>query len=326
MLDCLAWHLPADNLWHIWCQSAITFLIKGPQIMNIFFRWQEMLVMCRGLDLWSLSFSQSTGYLGTNQCVSEWVSEFIYLGVSPRAAPWPSVGHMQHRSGNQENGINWGGGKKEQHMWSSSLAVIQHHETYHILALYASFLITFNRCYPIMSPLIVKNDQFLIFGFVFLPFWKPGDSSWKIAFTTRAAKMIYGESRFSLLPHTWLMSPCFEGNKALNFGYKKNARKPNCSGFSARLAMLLWHGLSWTNSQKGLSHSILYGSKRERRLERGPVSECFIISNVAFPEALSKVSELRELGLEMLNPLVTTWSKATLHFLIFALKRKPLQG
>ena len=49
--------------------------------------------------------------------------------------------------------------------------------------------------------------------------------------------------------------------------------------------------------------------------KRGPVSECFIISNVAFPEALSKVSELREPGLETLNPLVTTWSKATLHFL-----------
>lgn len=28
ILDCLAWHLSADNLWHIWCQSAITFLIK----------------------------------------------------------------------------------------------------------------------------------------------------------------------------------------------------------------------------------------------------------------------------------------------------------
>ncbi len=64
----------------------------------------------------------------------------------------------------------------------------------------------------------------------------------------------------------------------------------------------------------------------ERRLERGPVSECFIISNVAFPEALSKVSGLREPGLETLNPLVTTWSKATLHFLIFALKREPLHG
>lgn len=71
---------------------------------------------------------------------------------------------------------------------------------------------------------------------------------------------------------------------------------------------------------------MLYGSERERRLERGPVSECFIISNVAFPEALSKVSEPREPGLETLNPLVTTWSKATLHFLIFALKREPLHG
>lgn len=65
---------------------------------------------------------------------------------------------------------------------------------------------------------------------------------------------------------------------------------------------------------------------RESRLERGQVSECFIISNVAFPQALSKVSEQREPGLEMLNPLVTTWSKATLHFLIFALKREPHSG
>lgn len=116
MLDCLAWHLSADNLWHIWCQSAITFLIKGPQIMNIFFRWQEMLVMSRGLDLWSLSFSQLTGYLGTNQCVSERVSEFIYLGVSPRPALWPSVGHMQHHNGNQGNSINWGGGEKRKNI------------------------------------------------------------------------------------------------------------------------------------------------------------------------------------------------------------------
>lgn len=39
-----------------------------------------------GLDLWGLSFSHLTGYLGTNQCVSELVSEFIYLGVSPPPA------------------------------------------------------------------------------------------------------------------------------------------------------------------------------------------------------------------------------------------------
>lgn len=61
--------------------------------------------------------------------------------------------------------------------------------------------------------------------------------------------------------------------------------------------------------------------EREReRLERRPVGECFIISNVAFPEALSKVSEQREPGHEMFNPLVTTWSKAALRFLIFALR------
>jgi len=49
MVVCLVWHLSADNLLHIWCQSAITFLIKGPKIMNIFFRWQEMLVMKQSL-------------------------------------------------------------------------------------------------------------------------------------------------------------------------------------------------------------------------------------------------------------------------------------
>lgn len=93
--------------------------------------------------------------------------------------------------------------------------------------------------------------------------------------------------------------------------------------------MLLWHGLSWTLKQlveRFQSEYALWKRTRARRLERGPVSECFIISNVAFPEALSKVSELHEPGLETLNPLVTTWSKATLHFLIFALKREPLHG
>ena len=66
-----------------------------------------------GLDLWSLSFSQLSGYLGKNQCVSERVSEFIYLGVSPWLTLWPSVGHMQHHNGNRGNGINWGRGEKK---------------------------------------------------------------------------------------------------------------------------------------------------------------------------------------------------------------------
>lgn len=42
------------------------------------------------------------------------------------------------------------------------------------------------------------------------------------------------------------------------------------------------------------------------------------------PKALSKVSEQREPRPEMFKPLVTTWSKAALHFLIFALKWEPL--
>lgn len=78
MLGCLAWHLPADNLWHSWCQSAVTSLIKGPQILNIFFRWQETLVLSRGLicGVYLFNFPQFAGYLGTNQCVSE----FYVLG------------------------------------------------------------------------------------------------------------------------------------------------------------------------------------------------------------------------------------------------------
>lgn len=92
------------------------------------------------------------------------------------------------------------------------------------------------------------------------------------------------------------------------------------------LAVLLWHWSELDDLQKGFSQNMRHGRERERRLERGLVSECFIISNVAFPEALSKVSEQCEPGLEMFNPLVTTWSKATLHFLIFALKREPLHG
>lgn len=64
---------------------------------------------------------------------------------------------------------------------------------------------------------------------------------------------------------------------------------------------------------------------RERWLERRPVSECFIIPDVAFPpKALSKVSERREPRPELFKPLVTTWSKAALHFLIFALEWEPL--
>ena len=52
------------------------------------------------------------------------------------------------------------------------------------------------------------------------------------------------------------------------------------------------------------SQSTLYGWREgERRLERGLVTECFIISNVAFPTALSKVSEHREPRLKRSTPL-----------------------
>lgn len=36
-----------------------------------------------GLDLWTLSSSQLTGYLGSAQRVSERLGGFIFLGVSP---------------------------------------------------------------------------------------------------------------------------------------------------------------------------------------------------------------------------------------------------
>lgn len=52
-----------------------------------------------------------------------------------------------------------------------------------------------------------------------------------------------------------------------------------------------------------------------RRVEREPASECFIISDAALPEVPSKVSGRRGPRLDTLNPLVTTWSEATLHFL-----------
>ena len=89
------------------------------------------------------------------------------------------------------------------------------------------------------------------------------------------------------------MSPCCCGPVAL-----ARLLWPGCSGPVA-LARLLWPGVNWTPSnslQKGFSQNILHGSEGARRLERGPGTECFIISNVAFPEVRSKVSELREPG------------------------------
>lgn len=77
MLDCLAWHLSTDNLWHIWCQSAITFLIKGPQIMNIFFRWQEMLVMSWAWFVESIFFTVDWIFGYESMCLT--ASKWIYI-------------------------------------------------------------------------------------------------------------------------------------------------------------------------------------------------------------------------------------------------------
>lgn len=52
ILDCLAWRHSADNLWPIWCQSTIASLIKKvPKIMNIFFKWREMLIIGQRVGL-----------------------------------------------------------------------------------------------------------------------------------------------------------------------------------------------------------------------------------------------------------------------------------
>lgn len=82
ILDCLAWHLSADNLWHIWCQSAITFLIKKKGSIKSWLYSSDgkkcSLPCSRAPDLWDLSFSQSTGYLGPDQGVSGRAGKWIY--------------------------------------------------------------------------------------------------------------------------------------------------------------------------------------------------------------------------------------------------------
>lgn len=89
------------------------------------------------------------------------------------------------------------------------------------------------------------------------------------------------------------------------------------------LATQLWHG---ANLQKGFSQNILDARGRERE-EAGKTAGQWMFHYIwcCFPpKALSKVSERREPRPEMFKPLVTTWSKAALHFLIFALKWEPL--
>lgn len=78
ILECLRWHLSADNLWHIWCQSAITFLINGPKIMNIFFRWQGRLIM--GWRAW---------FVGSILFTADWI--FGYESMCLRAGQFIHV-------------------------------------------------------------------------------------------------------------------------------------------------------------------------------------------------------------------------------------------
>lgn len=89
------------------------------------------------------------------------------------------------------------------------------------------------------------------------------------------------------------------------------------------LATLLWHG---ANLQKGFSQNILDARGREREVAGKTAGQwMFHYIWCCFPpKALSKVSEHREPRPEMFKPLVTTWSKAALHFLIFALEWEPL--
>lgn len=105
---------------------------------------------------------------------------------------------------------------------------------------------------------------------------------------------------------------------------KKNQEKAWLSQvFSFSYLAQLWHG---ANLQKGFSQNMLDARGRERE-EAGKTAAQWMFHYIwcCFPsKALSKVSERREPRPEMFKPLVTTWSKAALHFLIFALKWEPL--
>lgn len=50
--------------------------------MTLFFRWQEMLVTSWAPDLWDISFSQSSEYLGLDQGVSGRPGTGIYTACT----------------------------------------------------------------------------------------------------------------------------------------------------------------------------------------------------------------------------------------------------
>lgn len=58
----------------------------------------------------------------------------------------------------------------------------------------------------------------------------------------------------------------------------------------------------WTSGRKVGVRMCSVEQNGSAALEGGPTSECFIISNVASPQALSKVSELREPGARNVQP------------------------
>lgn len=106
MLRCLAWRPSADNLWHIWCQSAITFPIKVLQIMNIFFRWLEVLAMNWGVicRLYLFQFRQDVGAQ-----IRAHLRAWIYIAgrVSMTNAAGKRRTHVRPQR-NQGNQVKWG--------------------------------------------------------------------------------------------------------------------------------------------------------------------------------------------------------------------------
>lgn len=85
--------------------------------------------------------------------------------------------------------------------------------------------------------------------------------------------------------------------------YKKKPRKWMTESSCARSSPIkpCSAGL-WTGRRKVLVRMCSVEENGSSGLEGGPTSECFIISNVASPEALSKVSELREPGARNVQP------------------------
>lgn len=124
----------------------------------------------------------------------------------------------------------------------------------------------------------------------------------------------------------WRKNNTFLGDSAGATSWKtKTQEKAWLSGVFSfpYLAAPFWHG---ANLQKGFSQDLLDARGREREVAGKTAGQwMFHYTWCCFPpKALSKVSEQREPRPELFKPLVTTWSKAALHFLIFALEWEPL--